>query len=40
MRLYDNAFSPFARKVRIVLDHKGLAYEALDGLAKVNHDAL
>jgi len=22
--LYDNAFSPFARKVRIVLEHKGL----------------
>jgi glutathione S-transferase len=32
MRLYDNAFSPFARKVRLVLDHKGLAYEAIDGL--------
>lgn len=32
MRLYDNAFSPFARKVRLVLDHKGLAYEAIDAL--------
>lgn len=40
MRLYDNGFSPFARKIRIVLDHKGLAHEAVDGLAKVNHDAL
>ena len=25
--LYDNAFSPFARKVRMVLEHKGLAFE-------------
>ena len=33
MLLYDNPFSPFARKVRMVLDHKGLAYEAIDGLA-------
>jgi glutathione S-transferase len=32
MRLYDNAFSPFARKVRLVLDTKGLAYEAFDAL--------
>lgn len=32
MKLYDNAFSPFARKVRLVLDHKGLAYEAFDAL--------
>jgi glutathione S-transferase len=31
--LFDNAFSPFARKVRMVLEHKGLAFEALDGLA-------
>ena len=29
---YDNAFSPFARKVRLVLEHKGLAFEAVDGL--------
>ena len=26
--LYDNAFSPFARKVRMVLEHKGLPFEA------------
>jgi glutathione S-transferase len=38
--LYDSAFSPFARKVRMVLDHKGLAFEALDGLLRSNHDAL
>jgi len=38
--LYDNGFSPFARKVRLVLDHKGLAYEVLDGLLHANRDAL
>jgi glutathione S-transferase len=38
--LFDSAFSPFARKVRMVLEHKGLAFEALDGLLKVNHTAL
>ncbi|WP_284615479.1 glutathione S-transferase family protein [Aquabacterium humicola] len=38
--LYDSAFSPFARKVRLVLEHKGLAFEALDGLLKTNHAAL
>jgi len=32
VKLYDNAFSPFARKVRLVLDHKEFAYEALDAL--------
>jgi glutathione S-transferase len=40
MRLYDNAFSPFARKVRLVLDWKGLAYEAIDGLDQANTQAL
>ena len=29
--LYDNPFSPFARKVRMVLEHKGLAFEASTG---------
>lgn len=38
--LYDSPFSPFARKVRIALEHKGLAHEVIDGLAKHNHDAL
>lgn len=38
--LYDNAFSPFGRKVRLVLDHKGIAYETIDGLSKRNHAAL
>lgn len=40
MKLYDSAFSPFARKVRMVLEHKGLEFEALDGLLKSNHAAL
>ena len=38
--LYDSAFSPFARKVRMVLEHKGLPFEAVDGLLKSNHAAL
>lgn len=38
--LHDNAFSPFARKVRLVLDHKGLAYEAIDGLRLENRERL
>ena len=40
MKLYDNAFSPFARKVRLVLDHKGLAYEAFDALLPEAHAKL
>src|SRR5687767_9792802 len=40
MKLYDSAFSPFARKVRMVLEHKGLDFEAVDGLLKANHEAL
>jgi glutathione S-transferase len=40
MKLYDSAFSPFARKVRMVLEHKGLAFDVVDGLLKANHDAL
>jgi glutathione S-transferase len=38
--LFDNAFSPFARKVRLVLDHKGLDYQVVDGLARAHHDEL
>ena len=38
--LYDSAFSPFARKVRMVLEHKGLEFKALDGLLRSNHAAL
>ena len=40
MQLFDNSFSPFARKVRLVLDWKGLAYEVIDGLDKSNARAL
>jgi glutathione S-transferase len=40
IKLYDSAFSPFARKVRMVLENKGLAFEAVDGLLKSNHAAL
>jgi glutathione S-transferase len=40
MKLYDNAFSPFARKVRLVLDHKELAYDAFDALEPGAHDML
>jgi glutathione S-transferase len=40
MKLYDSPFSPFARKVRMVLEHKGLVFDAIDGLDKDNHDAL
>jgi glutathione S-transferase len=38
--LYDNPFSPFARKVRMVLDHKGLRYEAVDALVPEARDRL
>jgi glutathione S-transferase len=38
--LYDNAVSPFARKVRLVLDHKNLEYEVVDGLIRENRDRL
>jgi len=40
LKLYDSAFSPFARKVRMVLEHKGLTYEVVDGLLRSNHQAL
>jgi glutathione S-transferase len=38
--LYENAFSPFARKVRMALEHKGLQFEAIDGLRSDNQSAL
>ena len=40
IKLYDSSFSPFARKVRMVPEYKGLNYEAVDGLLKSNHAAL
>lgn len=38
--LFDNPFSPFARKVRMVLLHKGLAFESIDGLAHKQRERL
>ncbi len=38
--LYDCAFSPFARKVRMVLEYKGLAFDAIDGLHASNQESL
>lgn len=38
--LYDNAFSPFARKARMVLEHKRLAFETFDALAPAGHARL
>lgn len=40
MKLFTNWFSPFARKVALALDYKQLPYEALDGLAHANLEAL
>jgi len=40
LTLFDNPFSPFARKVRMVLGFKGLAFESIDALALVEHDRL
>lgn len=40
LRLYDNSFSPFARKVRMVMEHKGLSFDTLDALRKSTHDTL
>lgn len=38
--LYDNPFSPFARKVRLVLAYKGLDVSTVDALALKNLDRL
>jgi glutathione S-transferase len=40
MQLITNWFSPFARKVGLALDYKGIAYEAIDGLENANHALL
>jgi glutathione S-transferase len=40
LRFFGSAFSPFARKVRMVLEFKGLAFEFIDGLQAANHAAL
>ena len=38
--LYDNPFSPFARKVRMALGFKEVPYESIDALALVEHARL
>lgn len=40
LTLYDNPFSPFARKVRMVLRFKGLQYRSIDALALTERDRL
>ncbi len=40
LTLYGNAFSPFSRKVQIVLEHKGVGYQYVDGLARGNRGHL
>jgi glutathione S-transferase len=40
LTLYENPFSPFARKVRLVLAFKGLHAESVDALALAEHAAL
>ncbi|MCC6847046.1 MAG: glutathione S-transferase family protein [Deltaproteobacteria bacterium] len=40
LTLFDNAFSPFARKVRMVLEHKRIPFEVVDGLAPEGHARL
>jgi glutathione S-transferase len=40
IKLYDSAFSPFARKVRLALAWKGIAHEVVDGLARACRDQL
>ena len=40
MQLFDSAFSPFARKVRMVLEFKELDFQVTDGLLKSYHEDL
>lgn len=40
IRLYGSWFSPFARKVALALELKGLAYEPIDALLREFHDDL
>lgn len=40
MRLYDNPFSPFARKVRMVLGYKEIPYDLIDALRHDQREAL
>jgi len=40
LTLFTNGFSPFARKVALALEYKGLAYESVDGLTRANRARL
>ena len=40
LTLFSNGFSPFARKVAMALEYKGLAYETVDGLTHANRERL
>lgn len=40
LTLYDNPFSPFARKVRMALHFKGVEFESVDALALREHERL
>ena len=40
LTLYENAFSPFARKAKLVLERKGLEFEMIDGLKRTNRTKL
>lgn len=40
MRVFGSPFSPFARKVCLALEHKGIAYDYIDGGAPEAHDEL
>jgi glutathione S-transferase len=40
MQFFTNGFSPFARKVAMALEYKGLEYESVDGLSRANHARL
>jgi glutathione S-transferase len=37
---FTNGFSPFARKVAMALEHKGLPHETVDGLTHANRERL
>ena len=40
MQFFTNGFSPFARKVALALEYKGLAHESIDGLVHANKERL
>lgn len=40
LTLFSNGFSPFARKVAMALEYKGLTYETVDALSHDSHERL